>query len=90
MNASTTKKIKEMSGTVVGAGMKDTISVLVSRYVKHPKYDKYIKHAKKYLVHDVGNTAQVGDKVVIRESRPISKNKHFVLAEITVKAPVTE
>ena len=85
-----TKSIKEFSGVVVKTAMKDTATVLISRYIKHPKYDKYIKHAKKYLVHDVGNTAQVGDKVVIRESRPISKNKHFVLAEITVKAPVTE
>jgi len=90
MNASTTKKIKEMSGTVVGAGMKDTISVLVSRYVKHPKYDKYIKRTKKYLAHDTGNTASVGDTVTIRETRPLSKNKHFELAAITVKAAKDE
>jgi small subunit ribosomal protein S17 len=85
-----TKTIKEFSGTVVGASMKDTITVLVSRYVKHPKYDKYIKHSKKFLAHDVGNTAAVGDKVIIRETRPLSKNKHFMLAEITVKAPKSD
>ncbi len=83
-----TKTTKELSGTVVGTAMKDTASVLVVRYVKHPKYDKFVKYAKKYLVHDVGNTAKVGDKVTIRECRPISKRKHFMLAEITMKMPV--
>lgn len=91
MNASTdTTTKKEMNGTVVGAGMKDTITVLVSRYVKHPKYDKYIKRTKKYLAHDKGNTASVGDSVTIRETRPLSKNKHFELAAITVKAAKDE
>lgn len=85
-----TKTIKEFSGTVVGASMKDTVTVLVSRYVKHPKYDKYIKRTKKFLAHDKGNTAKVGDTVTIRETRPLSKNKHFELAAITVKAPTDE
>jgi len=84
------KTIKELSGTVVGASMKDTITVLVSRYVKHPKYDKYIKRSKKFLAHDAGNTAAVGDKVTIRETRPLSKNKHFQLAGITAKAAKDE
>jgi len=72
---------KVLRGVVAKAAMKDTITVLVTRYVKHPKYKKYMKIAKKYLVHDAGNTAQIGDRVVIRESRPISKNKHFVLVK---------
>lgn len=59
--------------------MKDTATVEVERYVKHPKYKKYMRRAKKYLVHDPGNTAQVGQKVEIRETRPISKRKHFIL-----------
>lgn len=68
-----------LSGTVVATKMKDTMTVAVERYVKHPKYQKFQKLTKKYLVHDAGNTAQVGDKVEIKECRPLSKRKHFTL-----------
>lgn len=71
---------KEFSGVVVKTAMKDTATVLVERYVQHPKYKKYLRRSKKYLAHDPGNTVQVGDKVTIRETRPISKRKHFVIA----------
>ena len=64
-------------GTVVSAKMQDTATVAVERYVKHPKYKKYIRRTKKYLVHDEGNTANVGDRVAIKEHRPISKRKRF-------------
>lgn len=90
MTTPTNKTIKEFSGVVVGASMKDTVTVLVSRYVKHTKYDKYIKRSKKYLAHDKGNTAGVGDTVTIRETRPLSKNKHFELAAITTKVAKDE
>jgi len=73
------KNGKVLSGVVVKTAMKDTATVEVERYVKHPKYKKYMRHAKKYLVHDPGNTTQVGQKVQIRETRPISKRKHFVI-----------
>jgi small subunit ribosomal protein S17 len=59
--------------------MKDTITVAVERYVKHPKYKKYQRRTKKYLVHDAGNTAKEGQVVDIRETRPLSKRKHFEL-----------
>lgn len=72
-------------GTVVKTAMKDTVTVSVNRFVKHPKYKKYIERAKKYLVHDAGNTAQVGDTVLIRETRPLSKNKHFELLETVAR-----
>ena len=68
-----------LRGTVVASKMQDTITVAVERYVKHPKYKKYLRRTKKYLVHDVGNTAKVGEKVDIIESRPISKRKRFAL-----------
>lgn len=74
-----TKKPQSFRGVVVKTAMKDTATVAVSRYVKHPKYKKYQTRTKKYLVHDVGNTAQVGDKVTIVACRPISKNKRFKL-----------
>ena len=67
-------------GVVVKAAMKDTVTVAVSRYVKHPKYKKYQTRTKKYLVEDTGNTAQVGDQVTIVACRPLSKLKHFKLA----------
>ena len=68
-----------LSGTVVSAKMQDTITVAVERYVKHPKYKKYQRRTKKYLVHDAGNTASVGQKVDIKEVAPISKKKRFTL-----------
>lgn len=71
--------IREMTGIVVSDKMKDTIVVAVSRYVQHPKYKKFLKRLKKYHAHDKGNTKVVGDKVVIRECRPISKKKQFIV-----------
>lgn len=74
-----TKQIKgkEFRGTVVSTKMTDTAVVAVSRYVKHPKYKKYLKHTKKFAAHDAGNKAQVGETVTIRSCRPLSKTKHF-------------
>ncbi len=68
-----------LRGTVVSTKMKDTITVAVERYVKHPKYKKYLRRTKKFLVHDAGNTAKEGQQVDIRETRPLSKRKHFEL-----------
>lgn len=68
-----------LSGTVVASKMTDTCTVAVERYVQHPKYKKFMRRTKKYLVHDKGNTAKVGEKVDIIETRPISKRKCFKL-----------
>ncbi len=70
---------RTLSGVVVSTKMKDTVVVSVARYVKHPKYKKYQRRTKKYLVHDAGNQAKVGDRVEIKEVAPISKRKHFAL-----------
>lgn len=75
----TTNKGKVLSGVVTSDKMKDTIVVRVQRFEKHPKYGKFIKRAKKYKAHDAGNTKKVGDKVEIKASKPISKDKHFVV-----------
>lgn len=72
-------KGRVLQGTVVASKMQDTCTVAVERYVKHPKYKKFVRQTKKYLVHDAGNTALVGDKVEIAEVRPISKRKRFTL-----------
>lgn len=66
-------------GTVVKAAMKDTATVQVDRYVKNAKYKKYFVRSKKFLAHNPGNTAKVGDTVTIVASRPISKLKSFII-----------
>ncbi len=80
MNATKTTQGKTFTGVVVKTAMKDTVTVSVERYVKHPKYKKFQRLSKKYLVHNPGNTASVGDRVTIRETKPMSKLKRFVLA----------
>lgn len=74
--ATQTKK-RKLTGVVVSDKMKDTCVVLVERFVKIPKYEKFIQRSKRYKVDDKGNTKKVGDKVTIEECRPISKDKHF-------------
>lgn len=70
-----------LSGVVVSNKMQKTIVVKVTNFVKHPKYQKYQTLTKKYKAHDENGVAQVGDKVKIVETRPISKDKHFTLVE---------
>lgn len=81
---------KTFEGVVVKAAMKDTITVQVERYVKHPKYKKYMRLSKKFLVHNPGNTVAVGSKVVIKETRPISKLKRFIVVSSTAAVGATE
>ena len=73
------KKInkKRLEGLVVSDKMDKTVTVNVTRYIKHPKYGKYYTTDKKYKAHDEDNTHKVGDKVTIEETRPISKDKTF-------------
>jgi small subunit ribosomal protein S17 len=59
--------------------MKDTCTVLVERFVKLPKYEKYVTVTKKYKAHNPGNTKKIGEKVSIEECRPISKDKKFIV-----------
>jgi small subunit ribosomal protein S17 len=71
-----------LQGLVVSDKGEKTVVVLVERRVMHPIYKKFIKRSKKYMAHDEANAAKTGDKVRIRECRPISKRKHWeVLAE---------
>jgi small subunit ribosomal protein S17 len=78
-NTKSIQKNKTLSGVVVSDKMKDTCTVSVIRFVKHKKYKKYYKVNKKFKVHDVLNTKKIGDKVLIMECRPISKDKHFIV-----------
>lgn len=70
---------KQLVGVVVSDKMKDTVVVEVTNFKKHPKYLKYLKISKNIKAHDVGNTKKVGDKVTIKECKPVSKQKHFVI-----------
>lgn len=72
-------KGKVLKGVVVSDKMTDTIVVQVTRYFKHAKYQKFIKEHKKYKAHDKGNTCKIGETVTILETRPISKDKHFIV-----------
>ena len=64
-----------LSGTICKANNKKTVVVEVERTFKHPIYKKYIKRSKKYHAHDETDAFRVGDKVMIEETRPISKLK---------------
>ena len=72
-------KGKVLKGRVVSDKMNKTVTVLVDRYVKHPKYQKFVKKSKKYKAHDEENAHKEGDFVMIKESKPISKGKRFVV-----------
>jgi small subunit ribosomal protein S17 len=65
------------SGVVTSDKMKDTSVIRVERYIKHPKYQKFIKKTTKIMASDIGNTKKIGDKATIEACRPISKNKSF-------------
>jgi small subunit ribosomal protein S17 len=73
------KNPKILRGVVVSTKNDKTAVVSVARFVKHPKYQKFFKKDKKYQVHDENNSAALGDKVEIVETRPISKTKRFVI-----------
>jgi len=66
-----------LQGRVVSVAGTKTVVVEVERRVKHPVYKKYIRRSKKFAAHDENSRCQVGDKVRIREARPLSKTKHW-------------
>lgn len=77
---------KERVGIVVSDKMDKTIVVAVSERVKHPLYKKIVNRTKKFKAHDENNACGTGDKVLIQETRPLSKDKCWRLVEIVEKA----
>lgn len=75
----TTSKRKKLTGTVVSDKMDKTVVVNVSRYVAHKKYGKYFKIDKRFKAHDENNEYKVGDAVIIEETKPMSKDKNFIV-----------
>ena len=77
---------KTRVGLVVSDKMDKTIVVAVSERVKHPLYKKIVNRTKKFKAHDENNACGIGDKVLIQETRPLSKDKCWRLVEIVEKA----
>jgi small subunit ribosomal protein S17 len=77
---------KEKIGLVVSNKMDKSISVIIERKVKHPKYGKFIKKSSKFMAHDENNECNEGDTVKIMETRPLSKSKCWRLVEIIERA----
>lgn len=73
---------KERIGRVVSNKMDKTVVVAVEGLVRHPLYGKIIKRTKKFKAHDEENACQIGDKVVIVETRPLSKDKRWRVTEV--------
>jgi len=76
---------KERIGLVVSNRMDKTAVVKIEERVTHPKYSKIMKRSIKFKVHDENNECDIGDKVLIMETRPLSKDKHFRLVKILEK-----
>ena len=76
------KEKKNITGKVVSNSMEKTITVSIQRRLRHPLYNKYIYKTTKILVHDEEMVSKVGDIVSIQESKPISKNKSWILNKV--------
>lgn len=73
---------KENIGVVISNKMDKTVTVKVTRKMRHPKYEKVIERSKKYYAHDESNELSVGQKVRIMETRPLSKLKRWRVVEV--------
>lgn len=80
-NEKSTQRKKRIEGVVVSDKMDKTVVVLTHRFVKHPKYGKFIRVSKKFKAHDEHNVHKVGERVTIEETRPLSKDKTFRVVE---------
>ena len=77
---------KAMVGMVVSDRMEKTRVVVVQRLVKHPLYQKYVRKRSRYKVHDEANSCRTGDRVMIVETRPLSREKRWRVKEILERA----
>jgi small subunit ribosomal protein S17 len=73
---------KTLVGVVVSDKMDKTVVVKVNQLVKHQVYNKYIRRTAKYKAHDKDNACKIGDRVLMVETRPLSKDKHWNVREI--------
>lgn len=77
---------RTLVGDVLSNKMDKTVVVVVKTRRQHPRYKKYMEHSKKFKAHDEANTCKVGDRVKLIETRPLSKEKRWRVAETLTKA----
>ncbi|UCH21831.1 MAG: 30S ribosomal protein S17 [Deltaproteobacteria bacterium] len=77
---------RQLVGIVISDKMDKTVLVQVERLVKHQLYKKYVRRRSKFAAHDGENTCQIGDKVLITESRPLSRTKRWRVSKVVEKA----
>ena len=77
---------RQVVGTVISDKMDKTVVVQVERLVKHRVYKKYVRRRSKFAAHDGNNTSQIGDKVIITETRPLSRTKRWRVSKVVEKA----
>ncbi len=77
---------RTLTGTVISDKMDKTVLVMVVRRVQHPIYGKFIGRRKKYMAHDADNSCKVGDKILIEESRPLSRHKRWLVKKVLERA----
>jgi small subunit ribosomal protein S17 len=80
---------KHLIGVVISTKMEKTVVVSVTRRYKHPTYEKYVEHSKKYYAHDEKKDCRQGDRILIEETRPLSRTKRWRVKEVIERAPVT-
>jgi len=78
--------VRTLQGKVVSDKMDKTITVMIERRVKHPIYGKFVKRSTKLHAHDEQNECQIGDTVTVRECRPLSKSKSWMLVSVDERA----
>jgi len=81
---------KERQGVVVSDRMQKTVVVSLERTVMHPKYKKFLKRRTKVKAHDEGQQCHVGDRVLIVESRPLSRDKRWRVSRVLERAKMIE
>lgn len=84
------KQAKTMIGTVVSNKMDKTVVVSIERMILHPVYHKYVKMRRKYKAHDENNECGIGDRVMVVQSKPISKDKRWRVKKIVEKMQTLE
>ncbi|MGH7985575.1 MAG: 30S ribosomal protein S17 [Candidatus Binataceae bacterium] len=80
------QRIKRREGTVVSARMTKTVVVQVDRLVQHPLYGKRIRQRARFMTHDERDDCHEGDRVLIIESRPLSRNKRWRVSRVIARA----
>lgn len=88
MTETQTSLKRTLVGRIVSDKMDKTVTVLIETRVKHPLYGKYVLRSKKYKAHDETNQYKQGDKVEIQESRPISRDKSWVVSRLLEAARI--